>query len=324
MNGSAIRAAVLLPPRDVPPAVAREVAALLSAYVAERPDGARVELLFADQEGTAAERADAARDFVRREAPLALVASFTDGADAELAAVADELQVPLLATISSRPHSTIKPTRWLRDLCGGVIEQARALVRTAKAKTIALLHTDDAVAHLVDGVQPFEASRASARDLEGFEAVLFAGADPAMLELFEQMERWPTLLLAGAALPPSLLDRVRPSNGVWIALPSSARNESPAALARYIDLVQRHGLSTEHRFSQFAALTSLQLFLDALRRCDGEISRDGLLRAVDDTRRFHSGLLPHLSYGQDRHIGSTGAWIVPVHAARAGREVWVD
>ena len=79
-----------------------------------------------------------------------------------------------------------------------------------------------------------------------------------------------------------------------------------------------------HRFSQFAALTSLQLFLDALRRCGEGVNRETLLRAVDDTRAFHSGLLPPLSYGEDRHIGSTGAWVVPVHAARAGEAVWVD
>jgi hypothetical protein len=324
MNGSAIRAAVLLPPRDVLPAVGREVAALLSAYVAELGDGRRIDLVFGDQEGSPAARAEAAREFVRKEEPLALVATFTDGADAELAAVADEMHVPLLATLSSNPRSSIAPSRWLRDLCGGVVEQARALVRSVESKSVALLHTDNAIALRVEGVHPFNANHTSARDLAGFDAVLFAGAEPAMLRLFEEMEIWPTLLLAGAALPPSLFDRVHPPNGVWVALPASARDESPAALAKYLDLVQRHGIPTEHRFSQLAALTSLQLFLDALGRCGHDAGREPLLHAVDDTRAFHSGFLPRLSYGEGRHIGSTGAWVVPVHKAPAGGAVWVD
>src|SRR5947199_290076 len=125
--GSAIRAAVLLPPADGLPALGAPVASLLAAYASEN---AEMELILFEQEGSAADRARAMRELVRQEQPLALVASFTDGADAELAAAADQLEVPLLATLSSRPRSSVAPHRWLRDLCGGVIEQSAALLRT--------------------------------------------------------------------------------------------------------------------------------------------------------------------------------------------------
>ena len=324
MNGSAVRAAVLLPPRDALPAVGGEVAALLSAYVAELAGEPHVELLFLDQHGPADERARAAREFVMTEQPLALVASFTEGADAEIAAVADELEVPLLATLSSNPRSSVAPGRWLRDLCGGVVEQACALVRAVEAKNIAMLHTDDAVARRVAGVEPFDANRVAARDLAGFDAILLAGPDAAMLHILKEIEPLPAILVAGAAVPPSVFEHVRPSGGAWVALPASARDESPAALTAYLDLVRRYEIPTDHRVSQFAALTSLQLFLDALHRCGGDVNRQSLLRALDQTRAFHSGLLPPLSYGEQRHIGSTGAWVLPVHAARAVAAVWVE
>ena len=333
MSGSAPRAGVLLPPRNVLPAVAGEVAAVLSAYVEENGGAGAVELVFAAPEGTAAERTQTARELVEKENLLALVASFTDGADAELAALAEEMELPLLATLSSSPRSSVAPNHWVRDLCGGVVEQSVALVRCVETGSIALLHTDSATASAIarraSGVSPVEALTATAAKLRelAFAAVLFAGADAALLRLLQEMSAidwWPPLLFAGATIPPSFFDRIRPAGGVWIAFPTTARDQSPATLSAYLELVHRHQIPTEHRVSQFAALTSLALFLDAVRRCDGDVTRQSLLRAVDDTRGFHSGLFPRLTYGADRHVGSTGAWVLAAHRGKAGSAVWVE
>jgi hypothetical protein len=305
----------------------------LSAYVDENGGDRPVELLFAAPEGSAAERAANARAFVEKEELVALVASFTDGADAELAALADELEVPLLATLSSSPRSSVAPNRWLRDLCGGVVEQSAALVRCVEGGNIALLHTDAAMAAAIarraEGVHAVKAATATAATLRerAFDAVLFAGADAALLRVLQEMsaiEWWPPLLFAGATIPPSFFDRIRPAGGVWIAFPTTARDQSPATLSAYLELVSRHRIPTEHRVSQFAALTSLALFLDAVRRCDGEVTRQSVLRAVDETRGFHSGLFPRLTYGAGRHIGSTGAWVLSAHRGRAVSPVWMD
>ena len=322
MNGSAIRAGVLLPPRDLLPAAAGEVGAVLSAYA----DQAGIDLVFAAPEGTPAERARGARELVEKTQPLALVASFTDGADAELAAMADEMEVPLLATLSSSPRSSVASARWLRDLCGGVIEQSMALLRSFEARPVALVHGDEEVAERIDGAQPFPAAETSAADLRDFAAVLFAGAHASMRRILDEMRalaRWPpALLLAGAALAPSLFSGV-PSGGIWVALPTSADDQTPAAVSVYLDVARRQRIPGSHRFSQFAALTSLQLFLDAVRRCGGQPDRAALLHAVDQTRRFQSGLFPPLTYGAERHIGSTGAWVLAAHNGRESL-VWVD
>ncbi len=331
MGGSAIRAGVLLPPRDALPELAGEIGSVLSAYVDALDSNRRIDLLFAAPEGTPAQRAAMARELVEKEDPLALVASFTDGADAELAAMADEVRVPVLATLSSSPRSSIAPGAYLRDLCGGVVEQSAALIRSVGAKSIALLHTDGTIgppiAQCASGVFPIDASTVSAAALRerDFAAVLFAGAGPAVLRILGEMRAldwWPPLLFAGAPVSPSTFDRVRPSGGVWVALPTSARDQTTAALNAYLDLVKRQRLPVAHQFSQFAALTSLQIFLDALRRCEPD--RPSLLRAIDETRSFHSGLFPRLTYGPERHIGSTGAWVIAVHRGRSVSPVWVD
>jgi Cytochrome c len=110
-----------------------EIRAVLTDYVAKHDAvyGRKVELVFGGSDGTPTERAAAMRAFVEKETPFALIASVTEGADAELADAAEAERIPLLATISTHPRSSDAPNRWLRDLVAGVAEQRRALARVA-------------------------------------------------------------------------------------------------------------------------------------------------------------------------------------------------
>src|SRR5436190_668640 len=119
------------------------------------------------------------------------------------AAAADDAGVPLLATLSSTPRSSIAPAACLRDLCGGIVEQSVALLRTAEASSAALLHSDAAVAAAIarcaNGIEPVEATTATAAELRarGVGAVLFAGAGDGVRRVFDEMramEWWPPLL----------------------------------------------------------------------------------------------------------------------------------
>lgn len=345
-SGSAIRAGVLLPPRDVLPAVAAATAAALSAWAEERNaaggvGGRRLELAFAAPEGSPEERASAASAFLQEQEPLALVASFTDGADAELAEVAGRAGVPLLATLSSSPRSSIAASPFLRDLCGGVVEQGAALMRTITPElgggAVAIVHGDDATGVALVGqairaglrsvlVSAEAASADEMRD-DGAAAVLFAGAHPQMLRIADEMRElawWPPLLLAGAALPPRALDGGRPTGGIWLAVPTTDRDRSPEAVESYLRLAEKHRVPAAHPISQFAALTSLQLFVEAVERVEGTVNRASLLAAVDRTSAMRTGLFPPLTYRPGRTIGSTGTWIIAVHRGRNAAPLWVD
>jgi len=158
-------------------------------------------------------------------------------------------------------------------------------------------------------------------------AVLLAGWAPELVLFLDQMrelEWWPPLLIAGASLPPRALDRARAGSDIWIALPTIDRDRQKEAVDAYLSLAQRHEIPAAHQLSQFAALTSLQLFVDALERIGGPPDRRSLLAEIDRTEMFRGGLFPALTYGRDRHIGSTGAWIVPVHRGRDADPRWVD
>jgi ABC-type branched-subunit amino acid transport system substrate-binding protein len=59
-----------------------------------------------------------------------------------------------------------------------------------------------------------------------------------------------------------------------------------------------------------AALAAIEALREALTRCGREVSREGLIAALEDLRGFDTGLGPALTFGPDRRIGAIGAYIV--------------
>jgi hypothetical protein len=72
---------------------------------------------------------------------------------------------------------------------------------------------------------------------------------------------------------------------------------------------------------------ALDLLVEGLRRTGRELSRNGLVAALEGLRDHRSGLMPPLSYGPNRRLGTGGAWIVEVGAAApegSGATTWVE
>ena len=63
------------------------------------------------------------------------------------------------------------------------------------------------------------------------------------------------------------------------------------------------------------AYTAAKVLVTALERAGRELTREELLLALERLDSFHPGLVPALSYGEDRRIGSVGVHIVPVDLA---------
>ena len=339
------RAGVLLPPADALPDAAAAVRSVLAAYAmsVNRDGGVHgrsLDVTFDDSGGTAQQRAAAARVLLERERLFVLGASYTDGADSELAAVADELQVPLIATSGS---PAISASRYARAILAGAAEVARALVAFAArhhgaVRRIAVAHDGNAAAARDAALN--EARRAAFSitddaDLRSFEptldalrarrcdtVVFLAGA--AALDRFLGWARdheWlPDLLLPASSAPPELLESI--PMDTWIAMPTGPFDRTARGLADYRALQSLAPLQPDFPTLQFAALAAAEVFVEALRRAGRDLTRERFLDALDSIEDFETGLVPALSFSPARHIGSTGAWIVPVKGG--GEMVWVE
>lgn len=336
---------VLLPPRDALPSAAEAVRLVVEAHAASVNrsggiHGRSLEPSFDDTPGFAQERAGAARAFLDRERLFALGASYVDGAEPELAALAEELRVPLIATAGSPSATT---SAWTRALLAGPAEVARALVVFAARhlgakRRVAVAH--DGKAGAARDAALNEARRAAfaltedadLRQAErAFETLLARRCDTlvflASAALLEQLGTWarahewqPLLLVPASAVPPESVNATGLEG--WLALPTGPFDRTARGLGDYRELQFIAQLKPEYPTLQFTALAACELFAEALRRSGRELTRERLLDHIDALREFRTGLVPPLSFSATRHVGSTGAWIVPLNAAT--EMVWVE
>jgi ABC-type branched-subunit amino acid transport system substrate-binding protein len=348
LTADSIRIGVLLPPREHLAAIGDATRSVLRAYVAGRNAAGgvydrKIELVFGETSGTAAERAKEAAELIEREQPFALMGSFTDGADGELAEVAEAHGIPLLATISSHAQTSAASHRYVRDLVAGVGDQSRALAqyigRRFRTAHVAVLHdpasseaADLALAELlaqkIDATSLSTDTSALALRQRGIDTILYTGGAAPLAALAAGMHalEWePSLLLPSSLVDPRVLDGVVSPTHVYIALPIGPHDQTPAAIEAWRKLASMDGGTERHQASQFAALASAQLLMNALERAGRDLTRDKFLAAVDTTTGLQTGLVPPLTYTPTRHVGSTGAYIVALGDPEAEDAVtWVN
>lgn len=351
LSETTLRLGVILPPHDSMPEVASIVRTVARGWFGEVNTrgglyGRNVELAFCAQRGSPAERAAALERCIDEQDLFALVASFTDGAERELATVAEEKEVPLVTSVATNPRSSIAPGRYVRELLAGVIEQSAALVGLAGRETTARGSAavvsrdprlndarDAAVLHLRgEGFMSVETIDAAKLDLQSLrrrnvEALLILDAQTAAETLdwlrgenLRGERPWKPLLLIPAAFAGAALVIENVPATAFISVPMLQNDQTAAALETHRRLVPE----TKHRAVEMATLASASLATDALARAGRDLTRDAFLDALDATWRYQTGFAPQFTFRRDRHIGSTGCHIVMLRPGEAARSLWVD
>ncbi len=343
-----IRLGVILPPRATMADASDETRAIVGAWfddVNKRGGifGRTIELAFLEPSGTAKERANVVRSFIEHSSPFAFVASFTEGAERELSELAEEKQIPVVATITSNPRSSIAPGRYVRELFAGLTEQSRALIRLAarerpETKRIAIIAGSSRLTDVRDAavqecrndgygsVEVIDADAVDAARLRdaGVTTIFVLDVKP-LAALLANMEEWswkPELLVPASIAGPEMLMRVQGKS--WVSFATLPGDYDQSSIAKHQQLIDEYHVGTTHRATQAAALASAALVTDALGRAGQNLSREKLLDAIDTTSAFRSGFAPPLTFRADRHLGSTGCYIIAFEPGQAPKVAWVD
>jgi len=343
-----VRLGGILPPHETMPEASTETRAIVEAWfddVNARGGifGRNVETVFIDPEGTPKERAAAVRAFVDAQRIFALVCSFSEGAERELASLAEEKRIPFVATITSNPRSSVAPQRYTRELFAGLAEQSRALLRVAardkpETKRIAIIASGARTAGIRDAavdecrsdgfgsVETVDAGAVDAAKLrdDGVNTILILDPSP-LPELVSKMDEWkwgPMILAPASVVGPDILARA-PTTSV-VSFPTLPTDYDDASVATHTRLINEHHIATTHRAIQAAALASASLVTDALTRAGRILSREALLDAIDHTNAFRSGFAPPLTFRDDRHLGSTGCYVIAFQPGHPPKSAWVE
>jgi ABC-type branched-subunit amino acid transport system substrate-binding protein len=264
---------------------------------------------------------------------LAVIGSVA-GTDDDVSVLASQSEVPLVA-ISAAGDTTGRQVFYLGAGLAGELralatQAARQLDASAARLTI-LYRDDDRGRDLVKGLSSLpERDRwraidevalppgAGSRDLpeevfrriDAADALLVAMPDRGIgtiLSAIGTSSRNPLVLLPGSVTAPQWLPLdMSPQMNILFGFDVAGLSASAAGERERPDLTS----PAQH------TLAAAQLVVEGLRKAGRDVTRARLIDAIETIQRFETGHLPPLSYAPRRHIGVTGAQIVPFDPLR--------
>ena len=134
----------------------------------------------------------------------------------------------------------------------------------------------------------------------------------------------PDLYLPGTLAAGRLTSKAPP--GVFLSVPTLAADIRPSAQADWQTFARRHQLPADHTVSQRLAAVAADLLIEALRRSGKDLTRDKLVRSLEQIYGWETGFTPRLSFGPNRHIGSLGGYVVEIGAAEGKGQAsgWIE
>jgi ABC-type branched-subunit amino acid transport system substrate-binding protein len=362
LTDTAVRVGTLLPASGALADTGAAMKDVLAAFFNELNAGGgvfgrRVELQTAETGAAAAATAASARKLVEEGQVFALVGGLSAGADKELLALAQELEVPFVGPATLLPQTGAGANRYVFYLMPGLGEQARALVnfhakRRAKPQPkVAVAYTDTEVGAAAASAAEAQCAKAGcgalqkvaygrgkldaaalARELKGADAVFFFGAggeETAFIREADAAGWHPEVFLLGALTGRDLLASVPAGfrDKVFLTFPTVPADVTAAGAGELRALAAEYRFEVRHTAAQLAALAAAKVMAEGLKRGGRDISRERLVTALEGLYAFETGLTPRLTFGPDRRVGAAGAYVIRIDTERkefvpAGG--WVD
>jgi ABC-type branched-subunit amino acid transport system substrate-binding protein len=272
---------------------------------------------------------------------FAMVAPFVPDAEQKLASVAQASKIPLVGLLAlSVPNEP--GNREVFYLLPGFQQLEQELVRFAAAreesameKTAVVvadskLQTDVAAAMQatwkelsVDKPQEFVFSAAKGAEIisdlqkQGIERVFFIGDGEQLapwIQAADHAEWAPRVFVLGPLLDESILGAPTRFQGKIFAAYPQLQPEV-GAVDEFDYFLSSHNLASDHRLVQISAYCAAKILVEALARAGKNVTREKLIQTLEQMRDFRTGLLPGITFGANRRVGSFKAEIVCVDLA---------
>jgi ABC-type branched-subunit amino acid transport system substrate-binding protein len=272
---------------------------------------------------------------------FALVAPFVPGAEKGLASLAHASNVPLVGLLAlSVPDEPAN--REVFYLLPGFEQLEQELMRFAAVEgeltpgKTAVVHADDRLQADVSAAmqatwqelgvhKPGEFSFSAADgtriagDLKsrGIDTVFFVGGGEQVVQWIQAADRaeWaPRTFVLGPLLDGGIFTAPARFQGRIFAAYPQLQPEL-GGVDEFEDFLKRHKLASDHRLIQISAYCAAKVLEDALTRAGRNLTREKLILSLEQFRDFKTGMLPGITFGSNRRIGSTKAEIVCVDLA---------
>jgi ABC-type branched-subunit amino acid transport system substrate-binding protein len=324
------------------------VKALLTAFFAELNSqgglyGRRVELKFADVGDTPeATRASFERLLTDGQV-FAMTGAFIAGAEKEVVPLVASKGVPLVGPLTLYTQTETPLNRQVFYLLPGVEEQARALVefaagrkQTARPRVAVAYPQSETNARVLaavneqckkDGLDAPQGYGYAAKHFDAADAVrqlkqagrdvvfFIGGGDEALAFMTEaEKQAWlPTIFLPGVGVGANIFGAPPAFDGkLFVSFPTSPAAETPEGVNEFRALSEKYHLPPRHLAAQMSAFCAAKILAEALKRAGKDVSREKLIQSLEGFYDYPTGLTPAVTFGPNRRVGATGAYVVSV------------
>ena len=152
----------------------------------------------------------------------------------------------------------------------------------------------------------------------GAEYVLFFGGPAEFASLAREMERQRVEIgIAGLTLAVGREAlRLPPAQAARTFLAHPTPLPERADLAEFSALLKREGGGTSQLAFRAVAFAAAKVFTEGVKLSGRRLSRAGLVVSIEQLRDFKTGVLPPLTFGTNRRLGVSGAYVVGVDPAK--------
>lgn len=301
----------------------------------------RFELVVEDSGGNAAQTLGAMQRLIEKDGVFALVGSFEPGDNTAANEFIKRSEVPLLGPVTISPRLSVPPNPYVFYLLPTFSDQSRSLVdfiqtkASGKAARLAVVYADDdfdrdALAGLQSQARMYEMEMVAEYPYSGkpFDAakavgllspkkpdfVFFFGSADDFNAFAREMElaKLNASLLSSTvmvgrgvfSLPPGLAART------FLSYPSALPNQND--FAEFIAIMQKAGVPVRSPAFQSVAYAASKVLFEAAKISGRQLNRATLINSLQQIQDFSTGVVPPLTFGPNRRVGSTGSYVVGV------------
>jgi len=274
-------------------------------------------------------------DFLGKERPFALGCSFMPAADSLLAEYLQGQKMPLCGAISENTSTGRRISRYVFHLYAGLTEQTSALLDKAgtEASGVLMVCSDTPEdreqirrikefrkgnrlpvpdVYFIPAGEPVSALASDIASRKPGAVVFFSGADlSGLLHAFAKRSFLPRVFAPGSRAGKGIFSApIAFHKKVILAYPTWADQITSQGYQLFRELQKQYELPENFQNMQMICLAATNLLIEALKTCGTELSREKLIKSIENGGDFKSGLIPVLSYGPNKRVGSTRVFLM--------------
>lgn len=281
------------------------------------------------------------RDLVEEQSVFALVSGYVDGIEKEVAALVEEVKLPIIGPYTMLPEAGAGLNHYSFYLQSGLQHHAELLVRyaatlpAASGSRAAIVHRDagpyaelaaaagaaaepagwGALEFLPYAPAGFDAPKLAARlSASGTQSLFFFGnAEEFRLltNAAEDIGYVPMVFVPGSLAARTMFEIPESFAGrVYLAYPSVPDDHTPRGVQAFERFHAENDIDYRYSAAQISAYSAALVLVEGLKRAGRDLSRERLVRELEGLTDFRTGLMPPISYNPRRRVGALGGYVL--------------